>query len=430
MTLPKNNGPVNYKSLILIVKDFPPISGGGAMRWGTNIKYLANYFDSLTVITRDSPHHLIDKNLERDIPENVRIVRISAISDKVLQKKCFRLIRIMFVRIKQLIYLYDIELGWSLKAYFKIRKLLVREKCEILITSSPPVSLHWIGKKLAKKCSLLWISDWRDPWTILQNFYPPKSNIWQHYFEPSLEQQLIKCSDLVVCNTHSMKELFCNRFDNNDNKYLVMPNGYDPKYDQVYRNPAKWPDPCKFVYLGGLRGWHTDEYLLLPFLYLYQKRQDLRDDWRLFLIGDNTKLTELTIIKEMGMNIRITGFLSKTDSAMHLSDANWGLVHLFPTSINQIPQKVYSYIACRLPIISIACTGDLTNLIRQLDAGVLLDPEKKDYNAQLLAELVINHKKNKFGKFYTNDEEIIKYSKSNIINDFSELVIARCSNEN
>lgn len=60
----------------------------------------------------------------------------------------------------------DSKAGWAGPAVRLGRKLLERESFDVIVSTSPPVSCHLIGRQLSRESGIPWVADFRDYWTI------------------------------------------------------------------------------------------------------------------------------------------------------------------------------------------------------------------------------------------------------------------------
>lgn len=59
----------------------------------------------------------------------------------------------------------DSKIGWSKPAIRLGRKILASKKFDAIVSTSPPVSCHLVGRELARTSGLPWLADFRDFWT-------------------------------------------------------------------------------------------------------------------------------------------------------------------------------------------------------------------------------------------------------------------------
>ena len=87
----------------------------------------------------------------------------------------------------------------------KALDILSKEKINLIITTGPPHSSHFVGLKLKKKLSLCWMADFRDPWTDLHYnkfLYRTKRALAK---DAKLEKKILNAADLILTIGPSMK---------------------------------------------------------------------------------------------------------------------------------------------------------------------------------------------------------------------------------
>lgn len=60
----------------------------------------------------------------------------------------------------------DSKVGWVGPAVRLARKLCREHKFDVVLTTSPPVSSHLIGRQIAQEFNIPWVADFRDYWTV------------------------------------------------------------------------------------------------------------------------------------------------------------------------------------------------------------------------------------------------------------------------
>ena len=69
---------------------------------------------------------------------------------------------------------------------------------DIVLSSSPPHSIHWLGRRLARAAGAKWVADFRDPYTIDVRFQPTgwRSPLWS--LHRSFERSVYRDADMTV----------------------------------------------------------------------------------------------------------------------------------------------------------------------------------------------------------------------------------------
>ena len=177
---------------------------------------------------------------------------------------------------------------WSFACLRKIRQDFRELKPDIIVTTSPPHSIHRIGAILQQQWQKPWVMDLRDTW-IENNtvrWYTPL-----HKFISS--QQYRRCAQnaaKIVANTQEMARLISTRFPEKSADVVTIRNGYDEYlYQQANsKRPAGCDDGTYVILYSGSTydGWATN--ILAQLGEELQLRQNAHAQVQIYAIGEMT----------------------------------------------------------------------------------------------------------------------------------------------
>ena len=102
----------------------------------------------------------------------------------------------------------DARVYWAKAATQAFLKQHKQNPFDVIITSGPPHSLHLIGLQAKQQSGILWIADFRDPWTgFFQNRSLPLSKKAKQKHQ-QLEQKVLQQADHIVVTAPSLKADF------------------------------------------------------------------------------------------------------------------------------------------------------------------------------------------------------------------------------
>jgi hypothetical protein len=103
--------------------------------------------------------------------------------------------------------------------------ILERNKIEAIITTGPPHSMHLIGRNIKRKKGIVWIADFRDPWSSWEFLDSlPMLKIIRKKHE-KLEQSVLKEADAVITISPTFKEEI---EEISKREVKLITNGFDP----------------------------------------------------------------------------------------------------------------------------------------------------------------------------------------------------------
>ena len=177
------------------------------------------------------------------------------------------------------------ELLWSRRAAAAAARLLRRGTYRAVIVSTPPHAAQLAGARLARRFSIPYLADYRDPWDF--GVHPTGYGIphrAQRRLGQRLERATMERARLVICNTENAREAVTHLYGLNG-RTVAIPNGYDALPS------ASRPDRDRFrvVYAGALHPYHDVRALLGACARLRSRLGPARDRLLLEFMGGGAK---------------------------------------------------------------------------------------------------------------------------------------------
>jgi glycosyltransferase involved in cell wall biosynthesis len=368
---------------------FPPAGGGGVQRWLRLAGYLPEHGVETHVLAPDDPKW-IQSDPELEIPAGVRVHRAHYLGPRGIRPAerllgvggLRRLWRRALLTPRRLL-LPDENVTWLASALPTARRIVRRDGIEVVITTSPPASVHLIGAHLRRHTPVRWIADLRDSLVAKSDRHYERALVRLKEQASRKVARKIACrADAIVCVTpkfaSEMAELGARR------EIRVIPNGTD------------FDEPAEIEYERGERFYltHTGNFFgkrdPRPFLTALAQIDapitarfigEFRSSDRLFAesLGLGAKL-ELIRFQPHAQAI----------ASQRTSDA---LLLLIPFSAGRgtdvTSGKIYEYLAARRPILAaVPPEGAAAKLVREAGAGLVVPPDDPDAIHSALTELV------------------------------------------
>jgi len=379
------------KKVLFITYYFPPAGGSAVQRILKFAKYLPDS-DWLPVVltAQEDDYVLKDESLSSEIPENVNVYRIpapdlyrwyenigkkrseapadlSAIAiSKGRQESALQRLA-LFAR--SLLFVPDARIAWLPQALRMGMKIVRRERVDAILTSSPPFTTALIGGLLARFTGLPWISDYRDPWTQAYFYFRrPQPSRW---IEETLERRLLGRATRVVSINDRINDGLRRKYGfPKDDKWVIIPNGYDPEdFEDIQPIADKH---FTITYTGTLHAKMHPSPLLEAVKQLIREHRDLADKIRLNFIGrigqDVAPMFQEPSIAEY---IRWIPHLSHGECLRYVTGANLLLLLIPNTPGHELIMtgKLFEYLRSGRPILCLAETGEAAEIIRDASAG-------------------------------------------------------------
>lgn len=326
--------------------------------------------------------------------------------------------------IYNLVYFPDQFGPWVLPAYFAGKKLVKRNDIDVVFATGSPWSGLLVGYMVARKTGVPFIADFRDPW-INNPFHLSKGAILDKA-SATLERRIVRAASAICLNTDFLMEEFRARYPElPEDRFLVMPNGYDPDdFKGIEKTDAQasadWLTLCHAGFLYGVR----DPAMLLDAIRLANKK--LSGSGRKMRFRQIGEIELSYDLREKYADLIEEGAL-QIDPPMQyksclgeLSQAGW-VVNVQPATRSQVPSKLYDYLALDRPIIHItAKDGALGRMVAKHNLGELFEFE--DHQRVLEFLLSLGGSSEQQAPSFTGYEAREKFDCRNITADFAELI--------
>ena len=314
----------------------------------------------------------------------------------------------------------DEEKKWKNPALRAAREILKKEKFDIILSSSSPVSAHLVACELKKEFGLPWIADLRDPWSQNHNYNFGKI---RHYFDERLEKETLGAADALVIvspfaaaqlkNLHREKEVY------------AITNGYDPENEN--RNPdGKVSDKFLIVYAGQIyRGKQDPSMILRSVKELISEGKIEEGDLEIVFCGPATTGLD-SMINDLGLQkiARQAGVIG-ADEAYEKERRSQLLLLLMWGDLEMkagYPLKFFDYLAAKRPIIATggAPDNEVAILIKESGVGKYCETAK-DTKAALL-DFYSEYKRAGLVKYGGRQEKIEDFSQLKMAEKFKKLI--------
>jgi glycosyltransferase involved in cell wall biosynthesis len=383
---------------------FPPVGGIGVQRALSLAKYLPSCGFEVHVLKANSAGGPVqDPELERQIPATVPVHEAFTpeIPFHIRQKLWTKLSgksktasatngsatgslwKRLVTGAAQRILCPEPEILWVPFALRKARQIIRRTRIDFVLVTVPPFSALIVGTALKREFPwLTLVSDFRDEWLsfYLKDFEFQSSDYTRRRAE-AIEKEAVGQSDLVVAVNGSSRDEIRRRYpDESEEKFAVIPNGYDPEAFAGFV-PRKSESPRMLVthvgtaYRTASPRFYLDAVDGLP----EQVRQCLETRF-IGRISD----TERALLEGRKSQITALGFMPQAEALKYMEDTDYLLLTM--TNDISVPGKLFEYMATRKPILAVtALRSEVDQILRETGAGVSAPPDDvKSIQAMLM----------------------------------------------
>jgi glycosyltransferase involved in cell wall biosynthesis len=120
--------------------------------------------------------------------------------------------------------------AWALGAIPAGLRLIRRHRPDVIWSTYPIATAHWIALELQRRSGLPLVADFRDP--MAQEGYPEDPRIWEAYSR--IERDVVDVAARTVWVTPSAREMYRARYPSTPaNRFALIENGYDEESFEV-----------------------------------------------------------------------------------------------------------------------------------------------------------------------------------------------------
>lgn len=380
------------RKILIVSYSFPPLASSAVFRPLKFVKFLREFdWEPVVLTVREGRGFfgITDTGLNRDVPHGTAIHRAWEPFSKsnqplgeLLQPKEARSIETIKKWVKNWLVIPDAKILWAFSAVVLGWRVLRKNRCDVILSTSSYYSNHIVGYFLHKATGLPWIADFQDPWT--DNPYRVWPGRLRRWLERFLERRVVKAARLVTTTTDALTRQLSAKVPEAQNKFQTITNGFDP--EDLREGEAKVGGPFVLLHAGSL----YQKRQVLPFLRVFgewmQAKPDRAMDMSLVFLGsvspeDKKAMKDILHRYRLEHSVRFVPvmpyrvgleMMREADGLMLVTDQEEGGRDLVPT-------KLYEYLSLKKPILALTPEkGECANLLRKFSQKLIVDQNNPD----------------------------------------------------
>jgi hypothetical protein len=364
------------KKVLIISHTFPPSPGVGGRRWAKFAKYLNRQGVNVYVLKEETKELKEESVWIEDINElNAnQIFTYKTFYPKILQKKTLSFWdKIQYKIAKWVVAVFTngnpLDKTIFIKKQFLKQLKIITQTNNInnIIVSGAPFNLLYYSalfKKLNPNINL--ICDFRDPWTLGQNYGINNVSSRRFSIECEKEKFVVSISDLIFMPTPIMKLKATEKYQELENKIKIITHGFDESNIKI-----KWSKPnnqiLKLAYIGEIYNDIRPYFIEISNVI---KQEDL--NIKIEFYSSSKKNSELFDAKEFKEKISYFNLLKPSILFKTLLDYNYLLIIHPEYGKNNISTKFYELAYFGIPILYIGEEGMTSDFIKKNNLGIHL----------------------------------------------------------
>jgi hypothetical protein len=351
------------RHFIIAAYYFPPLGMAGTARPLAMANFFATQGFEVSVLTvKPIAYPVHDQTQLESLHPNVKVYRAGS-SDPARLARSIPFLKSLFKlhkrgsRATSSLIFPDSKIGFVKPATVLLKTLIHANKQNILITTSPPVSIHQLGLNLAGQGNVAWIADFRDIWGSLS--LEDQSDA----FRAKAESYLTEITDAanLITATSPLTIDYLQTEINAATDYHCLPNGYD---ESDFAAPVVEHNQYLGLY-GTLNHLIGVDKLLDWIRILRNSTPDLKAALRHIGYLDLHNLSDLLVRSEMRNDFLSVGYLPHYESiqAVRCHAANIIMLSDELDTSYIIPSKLFELLRAEPPLLAILPPGNAARLL-------------------------------------------------------------------
>ncbi|MHC4493634.1 MAG: glycosyltransferase [Planctomycetota bacterium] len=272
---------------------------------------------------------------------------------------------------------------WWLGAVPAGRKLIRRQRPDVIWSTFPIATAHLIGHTLHRRSKIPWVADFRDSMT--EDDYPQPRRKWKVHRR--LEGRTVEACARAVFTTPGALRMYRERYPGvAPERLAVIPNGYDERIFLDVESPPRATARergCLLLVHSGLL--YPSERDPRPFLAAVAALRDAghvsAKNLRIVLRASGYEEYHRKEIRERGIEdiVGLEDASPYREALAEMVSADGLLLFQASNCNHQIPAKIYEYLRARRPILALTDPeGDTAGVLRRASCGTVVRLDVQD----------------------------------------------------
>jgi glycosyltransferase involved in cell wall biosynthesis len=247
--------------------------------------------------------------------------------------------------------------AWALTGRRLVREAIARERPDIVVATSPPVSALFAAAAVSGAVPL--VADLRDLWAG-NPYYDRGSRLLS-----MLQGRALAKTAAVVTVSDGCRENLAALHPQIAPRIHVLPNGFDPVLLDRRAARTSHKGPPKLIFAGALYGDHTAEALIAAL-----ERPELKGRVRLELVGVIDPRTLRALARAKTVDVTVAPPVSWEEATERLLSADIAVAITTPSTGGDmaLPIKLFEALALGRPVLTLARpSSDSARLLERLD---------------------------------------------------------------
>ena len=376
------------RRVLLLCYFYPPLAGGGVHRVLSFTRHLPPQgWDCTVVCAGEEDYWVTDDSLTARVPAATEVIRVrggSALAALLRMSRGSRGRRSgrAFGHLRKLSdwwLLPDSYAGWARRASRAAARRIAAGGIDVVLSSSPPDSVHLAARDLGRRRRVPWVADFRDPWIGLTFRTPPTS--WHRARQQALECSVLERADAVLTasRTHQRRLEGACHGGLDPSRVQVLPNGFEPDDGATAASPPSDPDHFTLVFTGTLSQMPDTEVFLEAVHEMLKRHPEARRTLRARLAGPyESGYADRAIALGLAGIVEFQGPRGHAESRALQRGADALLLWQPRGTPTMIPGKLYEYLEAGRPLLALCDPDGETAELARRGGGEVIAPGDRE----------------------------------------------------
>ena len=270
----------------------------------------------------------------------------------------------------------DVFVPWSVRAARRALEIADRQPINLVVTSSPPESVHWIGRRLKRRLGCAWLADLRDGWTF-EPHRPEAALPGRRVLERRLERSVLDGADWITAATRPIAEDLRLRYHHRRESIHFLPTGFERRESA----PENRDDGLfRLMCTGGFgRLEHRRQSASRFFAGLrkaIERDRQFAEQFRLVLVGScHDEIRETWSSPPVSAYVEQRGPIPYEETLRLSAGASMLLLTTPPGQRSMATRKLFDYLAVRRPVFALAEDNEAARILHETRAGLCVSPD-------------------------------------------------------
>jgi glycosyltransferase involved in cell wall biosynthesis len=375
--------------VLLVTLYFPPGGGGGVQRPLKFATHLPAHGIETHVLAPDDPKWIYD-DPELAPPSRAWVhrarylgPRARKLADELHGRQGLGLLRRQVLSLSRRVLVPDEAVSWTLTAVPAAIRIVRAEGIDVVITTSPPNSVHLVGAAVKRTTGVRWVADLRDSIATHPHRNVERAAVRaKEKVSEAVARLVARGADAIVAASEAIAMEFRSLVPRGDVTTILNGADFDDFAGLEYRRGSRF----RITHTGSFFGKRDPR----PFLTALAE-SGLEDVVARFVGDFRASDREWAESLGLGERLELHAYAPRREALALQRDSD-ALLLLIPEAGGRgkgvLSGKVFEYLAAERPILGAVPDGEAARLIRETGAGVVAGP---DDVAALTAALVELH---------------------------------------